>query len=169
MCPRRASLCVPASLRLGAKPTEATLNEDLSHKIAALPNLDKAQLLKVWAENFTQGPPPKLRKEIMVPVLAYRMQEREFGGLSHAARKRLKDIAQSLRKEKPSSDIATPNLVTGTRLIRSWHGQVHEVLSRDRGYEYRGRNYGSLSRIAREITGTRWSGPAFFGTKERKA
>jgi hypothetical protein len=145
------------------------LNADLSRKIAALPDLDKAQLFKVWAENFAQGPPPKMRKEIMVPILAYRMQEREFGGLSHTARKRLKEIAQSLRKEKPSNDIATPNPVTGTRLIRSWRGEVHEVLSTDRGYEYRGRNYGSLSKIAREITGTRWSGPAFFGTREKKA
>jgi Protein of unknown function (DUF2924) len=145
------------------------LRTDLSRKIAALPTLDKAQLLKIWAENFAQGPPPKMRKEIMVPILAYRMQEREFGGLSHTARKRLKEIAQSLRKEKPSNDIATPIQAAGTRLIRSWHGQVHEVLSTDRGYEYRGRNYGSLSKIAREITGTRWSGPAFFGTRERKA
>ena len=145
------------------------MNADLSRRIATLPDLDKAQLLKVWAENFAQGPPPKLRKEIMVPVLAYRMQEREFGGLSHTARTRLKDIAQSHRTEKPSNDIATPNLATGTRLIRRWHGQVHEVLSTDRGYEYRGKNYGSLSKIAREITGTRWSGPAFFGTRERKA
>jgi hypothetical protein len=62
------------------------LNADLSSKIAALPDLDKVQLLKIWAENFAQGPPPKLRKEIMVPILAYRMQEREFGGLSHTAR-----------------------------------------------------------------------------------
>jgi len=141
------------------------LNTDLSRKIAALPDLNKAQLLKIWAENFSQVPPPKLRKEVLVPVLAYRMQEREFGGLSHHARKRLREIAQSLRKEKPSDRIATSNEVSGTRLIRSWHGQVHEVLATDRGYEYRGTNYGSLSKIAREITGTRWSGPAFFGTK----
>jgi hypothetical protein len=105
----------------------------------------------------------------MVPVLAYRMQEREFGGLSHTARKRLKEIAQSVRKEKLSNDIVTPSQATGTRLIRSWHGQVHEVLSTDRGHEYRGSNYGSLSKIAREITGTRWSGPAFFGTKKKKS
>jgi hypothetical protein len=145
------------------------LNADLSSKIAALPHLHKAQLLEVWAENFAQGPPLKMRKEIMVPILAYRMQEREFGGLSHTARTRLKEIAQYLGKQKPSNDIATPNQVTGTRLIRSWHGQVHEVLSTDRGYEYQGRTYGSLSKIAREITGTRWSGPAFFGTREKKA
>lgn len=158
-----------ASLRERRSSWRHTLNADLSRKIATLPDLNKAQLLKVWAENFSHEPPRKLRKEVMVPVLAYRMQEREFGGQSHNARKRLKEIAQSLRKEKPSQDTAAANQATGTRLIRSWHGQVHEVLSTDRGYEYRGSSYGSLSKIAREITGTRWSGPAFFGTREKKS
>jgi Protein of unknown function (DUF2924) len=143
------------------------LSADLSRKIASLPDLNKAQLLKVWAENFNQGPPPKLRKEIMVPILAYRMQEREFGGLSHAARRRLREIAESLKKETPPDANAAPRQETGTRLIRTWHGEVHEVLSTDSGYEYRDKRYGSLSKIAREITGTRWSGPAFFGTKEK--
>jgi hypothetical protein len=58
----------------------------LAEKIRTLPTLNKAQLLAVWRENFNQPPPLKLRKELMVPVLAYRMQEKEFGGLSHTAR-----------------------------------------------------------------------------------
>jgi hypothetical protein len=49
--------------------------------IATLPSLTKAQLLPIWAENFPTDPPPKLRKELIVPILAYRIQEREFGGL----------------------------------------------------------------------------------------
>jgi Protein of unknown function (DUF2924) len=141
------------------------LNADLSSQIAALPTLDKAQLLKIWADNFTQPPPPKLRKEIMVPVLAYRMQEREFGGLSHSARKRLHEIAQGLpgkggrRTEVPTTE------ATGTKLIRIWRGHVHEVLATDDGYHYNGERYSSLSKVAKLITGTHWSGPAFFGTK----
>ena len=55
----------------------------LSEQIATLPSLNKGQLLVIWAENFSKDPPPNLRKELMVPILAYRMQEREFGGLSH--------------------------------------------------------------------------------------
>jgi hypothetical protein len=54
----------------------------------------------------------------------------------------------------------------GTKLIRSWKGEVHEVLARGNEYVYRGNTYSSLSRIAREITGTRWSGPLFFGVKK---
>jgi Protein of unknown function (DUF2924) len=143
------------------------LNADLSRKIAALPALNRAQLLPIWHENFNQPPPPKLRKEVMVPILAYRMQEREFGGLSQSARKKLREIAESLRKDKKPIAGTAPSAETGTRLIRHWRGEVHEVISTKQGYEYRGQQYGSLSKIARVITGTQWSGPLFFGTKEK--
>lgn len=135
----------------------------LAAKIQALPSLNKAQLLVVWRENFNQPPPPKLRKELMVPVLAYRMQEKEFGGLSHTARKRLREIARSPGSKKQTED----SLLGGTRLIRTWRGEVHEVTVTDTGFTYRGREFKSLSRIAREITGTPWSGPLFFGTKKK--
>jgi len=60
---------------------EARMDQLLTQRIAALPTLNKAQLLVIWRENFGHSPPPNLRKELMVPVLAYRMQEKEFGGL----------------------------------------------------------------------------------------
>jgi hypothetical protein len=142
------------------------MNTELTERIARLPNLNKAQLLPIWAENFKTPPPPKLRKELMVPILAYRMQEREYGGLSHSARARLKEIAASLSTRKPvqREDDSAPE--TGTKLIRSWRGEVHQVLATGSGYIYRGQSYSSLSKIAREITGTRWSGPLFFGVRK---
>ena len=99
----------------------------------------------------------------MVPVLAYRIQEKEFGGLSHQARKKLEELARtvSTRKRQPSA------VQDGTRLVRTWRGEVHEVSVTDSGYVYRGQQYSSLSRIAREITGTQWSGPLFFGTRKK--
>ena len=69
------------------------VHDRLSEQIATLPSLNKAQLLAIWAENITKDPPSGLRKELMVPILAYRMQEREFGGLSHGARRRLREVA----------------------------------------------------------------------------
>jgi len=142
------------------------MNAELSEKIAQLPNLNKAQLLPIWAENFKTPPPPKLRKELMVPILAYRMQEREYGGLSHSARARLKEIAVSLSTRKPAQPENASTPETGTKLIRSWRGEVHEVLATGSGYIYRGQTYSSLSKIARLITGTRWSGPLFFGVRK---
>ena len=142
------------------------MQEKLSAQIATLPSLNKAQLLAIWAENFSKDPPPNLRKELMVPILAYRMQEREFGGLSHAAKRRLREVAASLRTEKPSQERSDSAPHTGNRLLRVWRGEMHEVIATGNGYLYRGQTYSSLSRIAREITGTQWSGPLFFGVRK---
>jgi hypothetical protein len=51
----------------------------------------------------------------------------------------------------------------GTRYVREHAGKLHEVTVLEAGYEYEGTTYRSLSEIARAITGTKWSGPAFFG------
>ena len=134
----------------------------LAQSIATLPTLNKAQLLAAWRENFGQPPPPNLRKDLMVPVLAYRMQEKQFGGLSHSARQRLQEIARSLGPGKRPE----ATLQGGTRLVRAWRGEVHEVSVTETGFVYRDSHFSSLSRIAREITGTQWSGPLFFGTRK---
>ena len=137
---------------------------DLAQKIANLPKLSRSQLLPIWSENFSSPPPPNLRKELMVPILAYRMQEREYGGLSHATRRRLKEIAISTRL-KPKGRTTAGDIQEGTTLLRTWRGETHEVRVFLDGFEYREKRFGSLSEIARAITGTQWSGPAFFGTK----
>lgn len=143
------------------------MDTSLTDKIAALPALNKGQLLLLWRENFSKAPPPKLRKELMVPILAYRMQEKECGGLSHSAQKRLREIAKSISSEKRPQKEIPAGSEKGIRLLRSWHGEVHEVIVTDGGYIYRGTTFSSLSKIAREITGTQWSGPAFFGTRKK--
>jgi hypothetical protein len=142
------------------------VHDRLSEQIATLPSLNKIQLLAIWAENFGKDPPPNLRKELMVPILAYRMQERELGGLSHGARRKLREVAASLNTEKPSREIPDSSPQVGTRLLRLWRGEMHEVIATGNGYLYRGQTYSSLSKIAREITGTRWSGPLFFGVRK---
>lgn len=160
-------MCTPApSLEKGPNMHGDRVEAAISERVAALPGMDRARLCVLWKENFGDSPPPHLRKELMVPILAYRIQEREYGGLSHAARKRLKEIAQSLESRKRSRPDSSPTMDTGSRLIRSWHGEVYEVSVTAAGFEYRGRQYSSLSRIAGEITGTRWSGPLFFGAKK---
>jgi hypothetical protein len=131
--------------------------------------MSKPQLLALGAKKFSQGPPASLRKDLMVPILAYRLQEREYGGLSNSSRKKLRDIAKSLHSEKGPRGRESSNLRHGTRLVRSWKGEVHEVYASNGGFTYRDKVFSNLSQIAREITGTRWSGPLFFGTKEKKS
>jgi DUF2924 family protein len=141
----------------------------LEEEIASLPALSKAELLKKWRERLKEPPPAHLNKPILVPLLAYRLQEQAFGGLKPAYKRRLRQLAGSfeqnpvrLAKAVPSSARIKP----GTRLIRQWDGQTHQVTVAEQGFEYKGERYKSLSEIARLITGTRWSGPLFFGLKQ---
>src|SRR5665213_992683 len=119
------------------------MDKNLTDRISTLPALNKAQLLLLWAENFSKAPPPKLRKELMVPILAYRMQEKEYGGLSHSARKQLREIAKTIASEKRPQQEIQSGSENGTRLLRSWHGEVHEVIATDSGFVYRGSTFSS--------------------------
>ena len=143
------------------------MNATLSDQIVRLPAMSKPELLSIWAKNFNHAPPAALRKDLMVPILAYRIQEREYGGLSNTSRKKLREIAKSLPPGKLRQDVGPSSPGEGTRLVRSWKGEIHEVFVSNDGFTYRGKHFSNLSHIAREITGTRWSGPLFFGTKER--
>ena len=105
-------------------------------------------------------------REILVPFLAYRIQENAHGGLKPIALAELRRIARALDKNRMSNGpVVRARIKTGTRLFRQWRGHTHEVFVTESGYEYRRVGYRSLSEIARKITGTRWSGPAFFGLK----
>jgi hypothetical protein len=122
--------------------------------------------VSLWQELFAKPPHPKLRRELMVPILAYRIQENACGGLKLSTRKRLQKLAEEVTRNRETPLPVTPQLKASTKLLRQWQGELHEVMVADEGFRYRGKRYESLSEIAREITGTRWSGPAFFGLKQ---
>ena len=105
----------------------------------------------------------------MIPILGYRIQEEAFGSLRPDSLKRLRQLARTFEADPKSGMASTPRIKPGTRLVRQWQGQVHVVQVEEKGYEYKGARYQSLSEIARLITGTRWSGPAFFGITGRQA
>ena len=92
------------------------------------------------------------------------MQENAYGGLQPSTRAELRRIARNLEESTASTElILRPKIKPGTHLLRQWRGETHEVVVTRSGYEYRRASYRSLSEIARQITGTHWSGPAFFG------
>jgi Protein of unknown function (DUF2924) len=147
---------------------ETQSNGETAALVRSLPNLPKTRLVELWKESFKKEP-GRIRPELMLPILAYRIQERAYGGLSPEASKMSQAIATSLRPQSRSRDEARQRFKSGTKLVREWNGKTHEVTLSDEGYHYMGKTYKSLSPIACEITGTRWSGPAFFGTKKAKA
>jgi DUF2924 family protein len=138
------------------------MKESVSDRLRALLAHPRAELSPLWKQFFQAASPPELRSGLMVRVLSYRMQEQCCGGLSAKSRRRLHELARALEKGTISS---IASIKPGTRLVREWRGQTHVVTVEEKGYEYKGSHYESLSEIARLITGTRWSGPLFFGTR----
>ncbi len=88
-------------------------------------------------------------------------------GLRAAQKRRLAGITEELKKGGDLSAGPAIRLKPGLRLVREWRGETHDVLVLEDGFEWNGQRRRSLSAIAREITGTRWSGPLFFGLKPR--
>jgi hypothetical protein len=138
--------------------------------LGELERLTRKQLLERWRELYGKTAPSGARREIMIPFLAYRIQEKAEGGLSVAAQTMLKSaIRQVKRARSPEGGIPRQRMKAGIRVIRRWKGEIHEVDVTETAYQYRDHEYRSLSEVARKITGTRWSGPAFFGLKKLRS
>jgi hypothetical protein len=143
--------------------------EEIKKTLEELPRLERSKLLELWLANFGSKPAAGTRRELLVPILAYRIQERAYGGLKPETLARLRKIALALEKNPKAKIIDNSGLNHGTRISRSWRGVTHEVTVSNGRFEYRDKTYKSLSEIARLITGTRWSGPRFFGLKKQSA
>lgn len=133
----------------------------LDHLLQDIADMSRTELQDRWAK-LTGRPAPKVSIAMLRLALGYELQARTKSGLSRAARQQL-DRSGSARPH------AMP-LAPGLRLVREWQGTVHVVTVDDTGaIHWNGQRWKSLSEVARAITGTRWSGPAFFGLKQRKA
>ncbi|MEO7862007.1 MAG: DUF2924 domain-containing protein [Nitrospirales bacterium] len=133
--------------------------------LAALAHLTPGALRALWPQWFDRPPPAKFRRDLLVRALAYRMQEQAAGGLTPATRATLRALAEGRKNHSMGERGEPPRLAPGTHLSRQWGNETHQVTVDARGLVYRGQRYRSLSEIARRITGTRWSGPLFFGVR----
>ena len=125
--------------------------------------LDPVRIREQWVE-VTRTPPPRyVSRTLLTRMLADRIQAAKYGGISAELKRRLLKIAGAIKKGEAIPDLPARKLKPGTVLVRDWQGARHQVMVLDAGFAFDGQTYGSLSEIARRITGTRWSGPAFFG------
>ena len=138
----------------------------VGQQVRQLATLSRASLLRLWERLFKRDAPAGIRRELLIPFIAYRLQTQICGGLKASTHAKLLRIASGSKRSK-GTPFSRHAIKPGTRLIRTWRGVVHEVLVTDTRFEYQHESYASLSEIARRITGTRWSGPAFFGTKAK--
>ncbi|MEP2235993.1 MAG: DUF2924 domain-containing protein [Marinomonas sp.] len=133
--------------------------------LAKLDDLSPAELQEEWARRF-DAPTPNISPALLRLGLGYNLQQRKLGGLSREARSLLRQHANA--EAAPSSMLLPRKLTPGTRLVRDWHGTGHTVTVLEKGFEYDGKVWRSLSAIAKAITGTHWNGPRFFGLTEQR-
>ncbi len=103
----------------------------------------------------------------MVLAIAWKIQVKAHGGLTAAEKRRLGRIATDIRAHGGPLKNSTIHVKPGLKLVREWRGETHDVLVLENGFEWNGQCWRSLSAIAREITGTPWSGPRFFGLQHK--
>jgi hypothetical protein len=140
--------------------------EESAREITRFAALDVPALRQRWTSHFGDDPSPNLGRALLIRAIAYRLQEKALAGLKTSTQRvldrlgddRSTDAPQSIPQRRPSA---------GTVLIRQWRGVSHRVTVLDHEVVYRERRYKSLSEVARVITGSRWSGPLFFGLNRR--
>lgn len=132
---------------------------DLDAELARLDGMALEQLRLTWTA-WCRTSPPRVSAGLLRLALAHHLQSKVLGGVAKGTEKRLRDILQGRSLPAPQA---------GTRFVREWRGKVHVVsVTEDGRYHWGEQNWTSLSEIARTITGTRWSGPAFFGTRRKQ-
>jgi Protein of unknown function (DUF2924) len=146
------------------QPTDSHPRPELLERIAGLADLTTQQLREEWRRLY-RSQPPRLSRDLLVRTIAYRIQELAYGGPSKATMRKLTASAKEL--ETNGAVACDAGGRPGTRLVREWHGKLHTVTVMREGFEYAGKRYASLSKIAHAITGAHWSGPRFFGLIRR--
>ena len=132
----------------------------LDGQLAELEALSKEDLKDRWAK-LTGRPVPRVSEQMLRLALAYELQAKALGGLSRKVKHRLEQVA--------AARTVTSDIRPGMRLAREHGGRVHVITIGDDGQVlWNEREWRSLSEVARAITGTRWSGPAFFGLREKR-
>ena len=114
------------------------MSTGISTKLQELPHLPE---LELWQELFAQPAHPKLRRNLMIPILAYRLQERVYGGLKASTCKRLQKLTAEVEQNQKATLPLAPQLRPGAKLLRQFQGEIHQVLVGDEGFEYRGKDY----------------------------
>ena len=140
----------------------------MADKLRALAEMDYDELRAEWRRLYRVHPPQRVARGLLLLAIAWKIQEQAYGGLGKATKRRLADLANNMEQDGDLSRSRVARLRPGAKLIREWQGTINKIVVLEDGFEWNGAPWRSLSAIAREITGSRWSGPRFFGLNERR-
>jgi hypothetical protein len=143
-----------------SKPTES----EIIAEVEKLQSLGKDDLRLRWSKMFGKVPPPALTKDLLGRMIAWRIQEKFYGGHDKATLRLLDGLARG----EVANPATEPRLRSGTVLMREHRGMRHTVTVTPDGFVWQDRTYPSLSAVARAITGTSWNGRRFFGLRIKR-
>lgn len=153
--------------------------DKLRRKIDALEDLTREELVERWQKTHGCLPPKGIKRNLLLQSAAWQLQTIRLGGLKGDAKRTLRRLVKTSQPATATSSIegdvvrrgraASPanhlrgKLAPGVRLVREWNGRMHVVEVIEDGFRYDGKTFRSLTAVAKRITGTKWSGPRFFG------
>jgi hypothetical protein len=139
--------------------------EKLAQELKELEARGDDELKDRWRSLYGTKPPQKIHRSLLIAAVAHRMQENALGALNSSVRRHLMQVANNpaTPDSRRTSRALRPRV--GTVLVRDWGGVTHQAKVLEDGILFRSKRYKSLSEVARLITGSRWSGPLFFGLR----
>ena len=146
---------------------EASVLDDVTKAVNSLTGLAVDELRAIWRQRWRHPFPKGRSADTLRRLIAWKVQAEAYGDLDRETLERLSELTRRLARGAPATPDRRDRLTVGTLFSRDWRGRTHEVTVVAEGFAYAGRTYASLSEVARAITGTRWSGPRFFGLEER--
>jgi Protein of unknown function (DUF2924) len=174
MTPARAK-SGPAAKRPVAATPGASLPLDASvlSIVANLEGLDLNGLRRQWRALLGGEAPAHLPRWLLMKVLAYRLQSDAFGDLDKSIRRNLRSakeegVGAPFDRRAPQTREGL-GLRAGAMLVREWKGRLERVMILEEGFAWNGQTFGSLSQIAKAMTGTNWNGHRFFGLRQGKS
>jgi hypothetical protein len=142
--------------------------EELTRELKDLETQTDDELKNRWRDLYGTKPPQKIHRSLLIAAVAHRMQQNALGAVKSSVRRHLIQAANNPATARPSFNYPSQRPRAGTVLVRDWGGVAHQAQVLEDGILFRSQRYKSLSEVARVITGTRWSGPLFFGLKSVK-
>ena len=143
-------------------------SEKLAQELNELETRGDDELKERWRSLYGTKPPQKIHRSLLIAAIAHRMQVVALGALKPSVRRYLLQAANNTAPSRPSPSYPSLRPKAGTVLVRDWGGVTHQAKMLEDGILFRSKRYKSLSEVARVITGSRWSGPLFFGLKSKE-
>lgn len=152
------------------------MEDEIARELAGLAELDLDGLQRRWRRLTGRSAPEHITKQLLIRMIAYRIQADAFGDLDGQSIKLLRGIAEQRAKGKAGTGVPTleslnvssrgaKSLAPGTVIGREYGGTMHHIMVLAEGFAWNGVTYRSLSEVAFAVTGTRWNGPRFFGLR----